>query len=187
MELRSLDRTELRAVYKKHLTNDFPRAERKPLFVIERLMREERYDAHGVYEGAELLAYAFLLHDSQRDYVLLDYLAVCEGGRGKGVGTAVLELLEGHYAHYRGVLAEAEAPDEKATPEENALRIRRQEFYIRAGFRKLGHQAKLFTVVYDMLASGEADSESAIEAHRRLYCRDGYCAGKLIEIPYEKS
>lgn len=187
MELRGLDAAALRVVYRKHIKADFPPAERKPLFVMERLVREGRYDPLGVYEGAELLAYAFLLHDGERDYVLLDYLAVCEGGRGRGTGTATLRLLEEHYAHYRGVLTETEAPDETASPEENALRLRRQEFYVRAGFHRLGHQAKLFTVVYDMLASGQADGPGAIAAHRRLYSGDSYRAGKWIEIPYEKS
>lgn len=187
MELCRLDRAGLRAVYRKHVKRDFPRAERKPLFAMERLMREGKYDPLGVYEGDRLLAYAFLWHDAAQDYVLLDYLAVCEGGRGRGVGTAVLRLLEEHYAQYRGVLVEVEATEETASAADNALRLRRQEFYLRAGFRALGHQAKLFTVVYDVLASGEADSESAIVAHRHLYCGDSYRPGKFVEIPYEKS
>lgn len=187
MELRTLDRADLRAVYREHVKRDFPRAERKPLFIMERLMREGKYDPLGAYEGGELLAYAFLWHDAEEDYVLLDYLAVCAGGRGRGVGTAVLGLIEAHYANYRGVLVEVEALSGEATEEDNALRRRRQDFYLRAGFCALGHQAKLFTVVYDMLASGTADSESAILAHRRLYCENNYRPGKIIEIPYEKS
>lgn len=187
MELRRLDRAGLRAVYKKHVKRDFPRAERKPLFAMERLMREGKYDPLGIYEGDELLAYAFLWHDAEQDYVLLDYLAVCEGGRGRGVGTTVLRLLKEHYPQYRGVLVEVEAVEKSAFAEDNALRLRRQEFYLRADFCALGHQVKLFTVVYDVLASGEADSKSAIVAHRRLYCGDSYRPGKFIEIPYEKS
>lgn len=187
MELRILDRAELRRVYKNHIKQDFPPAERKPLFVMEKLAREGKYDTLGAYEGADLLAYAFLWHDQRRDYVLLDYLAVCAEGRGRGVGTAVLALLKEHYGDYGGVLVETEAPDPGASPEENALRARRQSFYLRAGFQKLNYQAKLYTVVYDMFTAGAPDRAGAVEAHRRLYCGDRYRPGKWVEIPYETS
>ena len=188
MELRNLNRESLRAVYQNHIKRDFPPEERKPLFIMERLIRQGKYDPLGFYEGEELLAYALLWHDEGRDYVLLDYLAVCEDIRGRGVGAAALELLRGHYRDYRGILAEAEAPGEDAGPEENALRERRQAFYLRAGFQRLGYQAKLFGVVYDMLSSGEADCAAAITAHRRLYCGEAYVRRThFVEIPYEKS
>lgn len=185
MTLRTLDRAGLRAVYKTHVKRDFPPSERKPLFVMERLAREGRYVPLGVYEGEELLAYAFLWHDGAEDYVLLDYLAVVEGRRGRGTGSAVLRLLEEHCRNYRGILVEAEALSADADPEENARRTRRQEFYLRAGFRKLSYQAKLFGVVYDMFSSGEADSQAAAAAHRRLYAGGGHPRpGHFLEIPY---
>lgn len=188
MQLRTLDARALRAVYRAHLTRDFPPAERKPLCVMARLAAQGRYDTWGVYEGDTLLAYAFLWHDDVRDYALLDYLAVCGGVRGRGVGTAVLHLLEAQYSAYRGILLEAEAPDPDTTEEENALRLRRRAFYLRAGFHQLGYQAKLFHVVYDMFSSGTADTAAAMETHRRLYSGRRYAFFKrLIGIPYEKS
>lgn len=187
MKLKTLDRAGLRHVYKTHVVQDFPPAERKPLMAMEHLVRTGKYDPLGCYRGDVLVAYAFLWHDERTDYVLLDYLAVCTGGRGEGVGTQVLRLLGEHYSPYLGILAEAEAVSAAATSEENVLRLRRQEFYIRAGFRRLDYQAKLFTVVYEMLSSGEADCQSAIAAQRRLYCGAKYQPGKFVEIPYEKS
>lgn len=188
MHLQSLDQRALRSVYQNHIKRDFPIEERKPLFIMERLIRQGKYDPLGIYEGENLLAYALLWHDGVRDYILLDYLAVCDGRRGKGVGAAVLSLLEEHYRDYRGILAEAEAPGEDAGPEENKIRARRQAFYLRAGFQQLGYQAKLFGVVYDMLSSGEADRAAAITAHRRLYCGEAYARRtNFVEIPYEKS
>jgi len=185
MILRTLDRVGLRAVYKSHVKRDFPPSERKPLFVMERLVGEGKYDPLGVYNGEELLAYALLWHDEVRDCVLLDYLAVVEGGRGKGTGSAVLRLLKEHYRDYRGILVEAEAPGMDAGGGENAQRLRRQKFYLRSGFRKLSYQAKLFGVVYDMFSSGEADTASAVAAHRRLYSGGGHPRpGHFIEIPY---
>lgn len=187
MELRNLNPEELRAVYREHIKRDFPLAERKPLRVMERLRAEGLYDVLGFYEGGSLAAYAMLWHDEHRDYVLLDYLAVCAGGRGRGTGTAVLALLERHYREYAGILAECEAPAQSAAPEENALRVRRLDFYRRAGFRMLGYRVRLFGVEYEMLASGAAEAGGAIRAHRRLYHRQAAVFRRLIEIPYEKS
>lgn len=185
MILRTLGRADLRSVYKNHVIRDFPPSERKPLFVMERLVGEGKYDPMGIYEGEALLAYALLWHDKVRDCVLLDYFAVVEGGRGKGTGSAVLRLLEDHYHDYQGILVETEAPGMDAVAAENAQRIRRQEFYLRAGFRKLGYQAKLFGVVYDMFSSGEADTVTAVAAHRRLYSGGEHPRpGHFREIPY---
>lgn len=190
MTPRILDRAGLRAVYETHVKRDFPPSERKPLFVMERLRNEERYTPLGFYEGEELMAYTLLWHDEARDYALLDYFAVVEGGRGRGTGSAVLKLLEEYCRGYRGILVEAEAVGPDADEEENAQRTRRQAFYLRAGYQKLDYRAKLFGVVYDMFSSGEADTPAAAAAHRRLYFGEGHPnPGLFVNIPYspEKS
>lgn len=171
-EIRLLDAAALRRVYRDHVKADFPPAERKPLSMIERQVRTGQYDTLGLFQGEELLAYAFLWRDSVGRCALLDYLAVCRGGRGQGTGSAFLEQLKAHYGGFDGLLVEAEAEDPQAGEEQNALRRRRIDFYRRCGFRMLDYRARLFGVTYSMLASGTLTEADALAAHRRHYRLD---------------
>ena len=183
---RLLDLAALRRIYRDHVKRDFPPAERKPLSAMERLCRAGRYDPLGYYVGDALLGYAFLWRDRSGAFVLLDYLAVCPEGRGQGLGTAMLEGLAGRCRDCRAVLVEAEAPGEDAAPEENALRLRRLNFYRRAGFRDLGWRVRLFGVWYVLLSSGPAGPGEALEAHRRIYAAEGPAVRLALKIRYEK-
>ncbi len=171
-EIRLLDAAALRRVYREHVKADFPPAERKPLAMIERQVRTGQYDTLGLFQGEELLAYAFLWRDKEGHCALLDYLAVCRGGRGQGTGSAFLEQLKAHYGGFDGLLVEAEAEDPQAGAEDNALRRRRIDFYRRCGFRILDYRARLFGVTYSMLASGTLTAADALAAHRRHYRLD---------------
>ncbi len=171
-EIRLLDAAALRRVYREHVKADFPPAERKPLAMIERQVRTGQYDTLGLFQGEELLAYAFLWRDKEGHCALLDYLAVCRGGRGQGTGSAFLEQLKAHYGSFDGLLVEAEAEDPQAGAEDNALRRRRIDFYRRCGFRILDYRARLFGVTYSMLASGTLTAADALAAHRRHYRLD---------------
>ena len=171
-EIRLLDAAALRRVYREHVKADFPPAERKPLAMIEAQVRTGQYDTLGLFRDEELLAYAFLWRDKEGRCVLLDYLAVCRGGRGQGTGSAFLEQLKDHYGGFDGLLVEAEAEDPKAAEEANTLRRRRIGFYRRCGFRMLDYRARLFGVTYSMLASGTLTDADALAAHRRHYRLD---------------
>ena len=187
-ELRPLTEPRLRRLYREHVAEDFPPAERRPLSAILRLRRRGDYDTWGVFDGDALAAYAFLWRGA--DCALLDYLAVCRDARGQGYGTRALELVKGQYGPVP-LLAEVEAPEESAPPGENALRQRRLNFYQRAGFAPLGYQAVLFGVRYAMLswpAAGPQEAERLQAAHRALYQSEvpPLLFRRVIHIPAEK-
>ena len=169
-ECKRLDLDALHLVYREHLTPDFPPAERKPLSAMEKLLSAGRYEPWGLYRGEELMAYALLGRDPEGGFVLLDYLGVCrDKPRGQGIGTVMVAHLMGQYRHVSGILVEAEAEGDDASPEENGLRARRLAFYRRLGFRELGYVARIFGVRYAMLLYGDRTGEEAMEAHQRLY------------------
>ena len=169
-EGKRLDLDALHLVYREHLTPDFPPAERKPLSAMEKLLSAGRYEPWGLYRGEELMAYALLWRDPEGGFVLLDYLGVCrDKPRGQGIGTVMVAHLMGQYRHVSGILVEAEAEGDDASPEENGLRARRLAFYRRLGFRELGYVARIFGVRYAMLLYGDRTGEEAMEAHQRLY------------------
>ena len=169
-ECKRLDLDALHLVYREHLTPDFPPAERKPLSAMEKLLSAGRYEPWGLYRGEELMAYALLWRDPEGGFVLLDYLGVCrDKPRGQGIGTVMVAHLMGQYRHVSGILVEAEAEGDDASPEENGLRARRLAFDRRLGFRELGYVARIFGVRYAMLLYGDRTGEEAMEAHQRLY------------------
>lgn len=169
-ECKRLDLDALHLVYREHLTPDFPPAERKPLSAMEKLLSAGRYEPWGLYRGEELMAYALLWRDPEGGFVLLDYLGVCrDKPRGQGIGTVMVAHLMGQYRHVSGILVEAEAEGDDASPEENGLRARRLAFYRRLGFRELGYVARIFGMRYAMLLYGDRTGEEAMEAHQRLY------------------
>ena len=169
-ECKRLDLDALHLVYREHLTPDFPPAERKPLSAMEKLLSAGRNEPWGLYRGEELMAYALLWRDPEGGFVLLDYLGVCrDKPRGQGIGTVMVAHLMGQYRHVSGILVEAEAEGDDASPEENGLRARRLAFYRRLGFRELGYVARIFGVRYAMLLYGDRTGEEAMEAHQRLY------------------
>ena len=185
-ELRLLTTEQLRRVYDTYIKRDFPRSERRPLSSIESLCRTGRYDTWGVYEEDELLAYAFVWRTAEGHCALLDYLAVCPGGRGQGRGTQALTLLQARYGRECPLMAEVEAPEEGLPPEED--RQRRLAFYQRAGFRLLDYQVLIFGVRYAMLvwpASCTLEPERLQAAQRGLYQSQmpPFLFRRMIHIP----
>ena len=180
-EIRLLDAAALRRVYRDHVKADFPPAERKPLSMIERQVRTGQYDTLGLFQGEELLAYAFLWRDSVGRCALLDYLAVCRGGRGQGTGSAFLEQLKAHYGGFDGLLVEAEAEDPQAGEEQNALRRRRIDFYRRCGFSLWDKQTYmqpsyapgLPSIPLLLMAYGDMDEEQDFERTVRQCTEQG--------------
>lgn len=191
MELRPIPAGDLHWLYHQRLVEDFPPEERKSFQSMERLVRLGEYDAWGLYEGRELLAYALFWVAEGREYVMLDYLAVHPSRRGQGLGSHLLAELDGKYSGCKGVLVEAEAPRSEACEAVNALRRRRLAFYRQAGYRDLNCTAFLFGVWYTLLISGRTPTErrpAILTMHEKLYQRGAALAGKrYTQIIYEKS
>lgn len=170
-ELRLLTARQLRQVYRERYDPIFRPASGGLLPLWSACGAAGVYDTWGMYEGEELLAYAFLWRSEAYGAALLDYLAVCREGRGRGTGTLALSLLQARYGDC-SLLVEAEAQEEGVPPGGNALRARRLSFYERSGFRRLGYQTRIFGVQYAMLVWPEeaaASPERLQDAHRGLY------------------
>lgn len=126
----------------------FPANERKPFSVIERktamgemevlLIREE-----GKPAGLAVTALG-------EELVLLDYFAIDERMRGRGIGSDALQLLIELYGD-RGFFLEIE--DTQIASENSAERIARKEFYLRNGMLETGIRCRLFGVDMELLSA----------------------------------
>ena len=132
--IRELEAREIEKIYREEMTGDFPAEELKPIDLILRLKAEGRYCAFGNFEGEKLTAYAFLIHEKDDPVYLLDFFAVCRGGRDQGIGsTFIRELL--HKLNPEFWILEVEDIASAANEEEREIRTRRMDFYHKNGVK----------------------------------------------------
>ena len=182
MQTRELTIEEIREVYNKFLYYDFPDDERKPLSRIEKSIREGQYLCVGAFgEDDSFLAYAFFVF--AEEFCLLDYYAVVPEMRGKGVGTAFLkEAVE--RAGFKVNIIEIEDPDAGDSEDEKKARVKRLNFYLKAGCVNTHVHVLVFGVEYLLL------EYPMNEAHGSKKITDGYFSIYRSILPvkmYEKN
>ena len=177
MKLKHLTFLGLAKVYYRHLFWDFPPSERRPLYKMKALRDLGRYDAWAMTdERGRTAAYATAAM-SDGD-ILLDYLAVCRGKRGKGHGSEMLRLLAEEFSG-KTVFVEVEDPD--TAPDENSReeRVRRLRFYLRGGFSDSGVRCVVYGVPYAILLAGEKLSTERAKSrldniYRNIFSAEAY-------------
>ena len=137
-------------LYEERMRQDFPPSELKHLSSILTMVKKGVYDVIGAYnEQGHLTAYALLYAPADEGAVLLDYLAVDEPSRGKGIGTRFLSQLREYYRERADVLLiECERP--KSAPDEQEAR-KRIRFYAKAGAVLTSVRVWLFGVEYSIM------------------------------------
>ncbi|MBQ5800365.1 MAG: hypothetical protein IIW20_00615, partial [Clostridia bacterium] len=86
-----------------------------------------------------------------KELVLLDYFAVENDARGKGIGSSALEKLKAEYEKARIVI---EIEDTETDCAELAVRLRRKDFYLRHGAEVMEYKVMLFGVKMHILSIG---------------------------------
>lgn len=124
----------------------FPRSERKPFGMILKMYRKGKTDVWCARDERGFAGFAATINDEA--LVLLDYLAVSKGKRGRGCGTAMLRALKDGYPG-RGLFVEIESPFEDAPNREE--RMRRRQFYISCGMQPARVMAQVFGVKMELL------------------------------------
>ncbi len=175
--IRALEPGEIRAVYKKRMTRDFPADELKPLSAIEEALARGNYACYGFVEDGRILAYAYFIKDGR--WALADYFAVEEELRDQGVGSHFLQaLIAGPMRDFDCVLLEVEEPDCAPDAAERAHRERRLAFYLRNGLRETGVRAVVFHVPFRLLSLPGSAAQSP-EQVRAIYA----AMYRLILVP----
>jgi len=151
-----LDWLRIRLLYRRA----FPRYERKPFKIIRRMQREGRTDVWLAEQDGHFAGLAATINGG--DTILLDYLAVHEKRRNKGVGSAMLQALLALYEGC-GLFVEIEAADRDDPTGEKA---RRKAFYLRNGLTDMHVVAILFGVRMELLGRG---CEMDFDSYRAFY------------------
>ena len=154
-------------LYRKHIIKDFPKSERPNLEGFRKRMlkyNEETfiYEEEGVERG-------YCIIDQIQDYVLVAFLAVYEGNRGKGTGTKILKKLEEQYSNKKGILLEVEDPDFAKNENEKNIQERRISFYERAKFKVVENlKIELFMVNLKIMIYNFKNEQTSINEIEKI-------------------
>ena len=149
--VQALPPEQVRALYRRRMTADFPPDELKPLSAIERALARGKYACYGAMDGEDTLAYAFFVKLGEQ--ALFDYYAVARELRGQGIGSRFMQaLIAGPLRDMDCVLLEVDDPDFAPDAAELDNRRRRLDFYLRNGLADTGLRARVWRVEYRILA-----------------------------------
>ena len=161
------DASHLGDIERLYLTS-FPEDERAPFYRLVKNTRKRNINFFACMDGDEWAGFVYIINHKDLSYIF--YLAVDEEKRGRGLGTAILKAVLEKYKGRRLFLA-IEQPDERA--KNYAQRLRRQSFYLRAGFHRLGQRLQEANVIYDLLGTGgiigKAEYRSLIMSFAGVY------------------
>lgn len=164
----------------------FPPQERKPFLILLLTWRKGKADVWYAEETfpcrgglrKRFLGFAITLNGSNA--ILLDYLAVKENARGRGIGSRILKTLLCAYDG-NGFFVEIESIYEKGAknlPE----RMKRRSFYTRNGLRALNVVADVFGIQMELLGKDMTiDFQTYNDFYRYNY--SAFAANHVTKIP----
>ena len=170
MRLERLNKSQTEDIFRKRLIVDFPEAEIKPLNVILKAMEDGKYESLGLYDGEDMIGYAFLVK-LDNDY-LIDYLAIYPDQRNAGAGGTLVGLLAEYLKDADNIIGEVEDPSYSEDAAQKDIQERRLAFYYRNGCIDSGLRVKTFGVPFLILKAKDGnyhDNEELWRLYQSFY------------------
>jgi len=189
IKIKKATQEETAELYENFILPYFPECEVKSLKSILRMMQTGLYSIIYAEVDGKPQGVAFMTTYPGGSLYLLDYLAVAEGERSKGLGGLLLKA-SSNFAGDVPVLIETEAVAASKNDEERLLRERRNSFYKRNGAVCTGVNTCIFGMTYDnwTLFDGERPSnaqvQDAIEQIYRFMVNNEEKYRENVFIPY---
>jgi len=141
----------------------FPKAEKKPFFLLKRAVQKEKSEIWAASENGVVAGFIVLI--PYHDMILIEYLAVSNQIRSKGTGSKILGEICRQYEDKR-ILLLIEEVDEAANNLEQ--RIARKRFYLKNGFKPSGIFIQSVSGNMEILCHGgsiSGDEFIAVQTH----------------------
>ena len=152
----------------------FPKSERKDFNLILKNVTLGKMKILAAYDG-KFIGEAILMLDG--DIVLLDYLAISDEVRGGGYGSKILAELLKLYDKERLILE-----IESTLDDDDPIKHRRKNFYLRNGFKLLDYEVVLFGVRMQLMSDGSMVSfEEYFNVYKHLFNALDLSRIKLLE------
>lgn len=124
----------------------FPDYERKPFLLIMLTSRKGRADVWEIQDNGKFSGLAVTMN--VKDMVLLDYFAIAEEKRSRGIGGKALRTLQKYYSGRRFFLEIESVYTDAGNLDE---RLRRKRFYLKNGMTELNIMSKVFKTEMEVL------------------------------------
>ncbi len=147
-EMRNLTDKQILNIYTDVAKQHFPKAELKPVAIINRLLEDGGYEGIGLFSQDKLVGYAFFVKVPHNDVLLLDYYAVLEEFRNGGTGSLFLQKMQESFRQRAAIILETEEPDQAEEQDEYDIRVRRNLFYERNGAVRTDVKSRLYIVEF---------------------------------------
>ena len=148
IKLKQVDIKEFKNKLYDNYLEIFPKDERKPFSLIKKTYKKKITTILEILKDNEIVGFMIFNQIKTNGYIQLDYFAIFDEYRGKGIGSASLKLLSEEYKNSKGIFIEIEKIGLGKTIEENEVREKRRCFYEKLEFRKLKFDLELFKVIY---------------------------------------
>lgn len=164
----------INSLYKKA----FPKYERKPFTLIRTMHKRGVADVWILDNNGEFAGLAITMN--AKDLVLLDYFAIDDKKRGRGLGSDALKVLNEYYKDKRLFL---EIESVYTDAENISERKRRKQFYLRNGMKEMRVMASVFGVEMELLGF---DKLVSFEEYHSIYLSNlgKWAADNIKEKPY---
>lgn len=157
--------SQVKEIYKEA----FPKAERKPFFLLKQSSKRGKSLVFIAMEQNVLQGFTVVI--SYKDMVMVEYLAVSNKIRSRGTGSKILQQLSAYYPNKRIVLL-IERLDSSASNYQQ--RVSRKKFYQKNGFDSANIFIKGQSGEMEILKKGKSiTSQEYLELQQ-------YCLGKLL-------
>lgn len=168
MEIKKLSHQEIKEIYYNQMQKDFPPEEIRPWDMFLRSFSSGLYIGYGLFENGKLLSYAtFTFSDKLKNTILLDYYAVDQSLRGKGIGRDFLSRLIKQLDGTELILLEVENPSFSKSPEQLSVRTRRISFYKKCGANLSQITSKIFEADFAIMyisKDGKEKTDSEVQS-----------------------
>lgn len=159
----------------------FPRCERKPFRMIISMWRKRKTDVWCCEWKNRFAGFATTINDNH--LILLDYLAIEDELRGRGIGSQMLDALKQAYLG-KGIFVEIESPFEDRWDARE--RRQRKHFYEINGMQPAKVMAGVFGVKMELLCwNCRVDFERYHSFYRDNY--SAWAADHIVEVEYPQT
>ncbi len=148
MKLKEIDFFEFQKDVYKHYIELFPKGERQPVSLLQKLFLEGTIKFVKIKDKEIDVGFLIYVTTLNNPYVWLDYFAIYKEFQNKRYGTEAIKVFKTFFKEYDGIYGEIETLGYGETEEENKIRERRLSFWKNLGFELLNIDMNLFGVIY---------------------------------------
>lgn len=155
----------------------FPKEERKPFSLILQKQKEEKVEILCIEKENNFFGLMILAKDN--DNILLDYFAIKKEYQSQGIGSNSLKLLFNKYKN-KNIIIEIEST--KINSNNQILRQKRKDFYLRNNFKIQDFCDNLFSVEMEILTNNNPiNFQEYLNIYKKSYGNDIIKNIKLIQ------